>query len=49
MTRYLLSPRAKADLANIWDYTTKRWGVDRAERYLRQIRHSELELWFGDA
>lgn len=38
MTRYLLSPRAKDDLANIWDYTTKRWGVDRAERYLRQIQ-----------
>jgi toxin ParE1/3/4 len=37
MRRYVLSPRAHADLSGIWDYTAKHWGVDQAERYVRQI------------
>jgi toxin ParE1/3/4 len=35
---YVLSPRAEADLGEIWDYTQGRWGLDQAERYLRQIQ-----------
>jgi len=31
MSRYILSPRAQADLDEIWDYTAERWGVDQAE------------------
>ena len=35
---YVLSPRAQADLDEIWDHTLSRWGSDQAERYLRQIQ-----------
>jgi toxin ParE1/3/4 len=37
MTIYHLTPAARADLADIWDYTEERWGVVQAERYMRQI------------
>ena len=40
MSRYTLSPRAQADIEEIWDYTAKRWSVDQAEVYLRQIKAS---------
>ncbi|MEE8394112.1 MAG: type II toxin-antitoxin system RelE/ParE family toxin [Rhodospirillales bacterium] len=32
--RIRLSPKAKADLADIWDYSKEEWGEDRAGRYL---------------
>jgi toxin ParE1/3/4 len=35
--RYVLSPRAQADLDNIWDYSAKRWGKEQAEAYTREI------------
>ncbi|GGE22751.1 toxin ParE1 [Polymorphobacter glacialis] len=38
MTRYILSPLARADLDNIWEHTTKRWDDDQAETYLRMIQ-----------
>lgn len=38
MTRYVLSPRAQADIEDIWFYTVKHWSVDQAERYLRLIQ-----------
>jgi toxin ParE1/3/4 len=34
---YRLSPRAQADLEDIWDYTVDRWGGGQAERYVRDI------------
>lgn len=37
--RCTLSPRAELDLEEIWDYTAKRWGLDQAEIYTRQIWH----------
>ena len=37
MTAAVFSPRAKADLEDIWDYTAKRWGIAQAEAYLRQL------------
>jgi toxin ParE1/3/4 len=40
MNRYVLSPRAQADISEIWDYTAKRWGSAQAESYLRQLRSS---------
>jgi hypothetical protein len=40
MSGYLLSPRAQADLEEIWDYSEEIWGTDRAERYVR-------DLWEG--
>jgi toxin ParE1/3/4 len=31
------TPRARADLADIWDYTLGRWGVAQADQYVRDI------------
>jgi toxin ParE1/3/4 len=40
--RYVLSPRAQADMDEIWDRTAERWGTDQAEFYTRQLwRHIE--------
>jgi toxin ParE1/3/4 len=36
--RYVISPRAQADIEEIWDYTAARWDIDQAERYIRAIR-----------
>lgn len=38
MTRFVLSPRARADLDDIWRFTVERWGVDQAEDYLRRLQ-----------
>ncbi|WP_370690110.1 type II toxin-antitoxin system RelE/ParE family toxin [Phenylobacterium sp.] len=35
---YVLSPLARKDLEGIWAYSRERWGVDQAERYLRDIQ-----------
>ncbi|WP_432769393.1 MAG: type II toxin-antitoxin system RelE/ParE family toxin [Sphingopyxis sp.] len=37
MTRYLLPPAARRDIADIWLYTADRWGVDQADHYVGQI------------
>jgi toxin ParE1/3/4 len=37
MSSYIPSPRAKADLNDIWDYSLPRWGLERTERYVRDI------------
>jgi toxin ParE1/3/4 len=38
MTSYVLSPRASADIEEIWDYTERRWDADQAERYSRVLK-----------
>jgi len=38
VTRYTLTPRAQADLDEIWDYSFSQWGLDRAERYVLEIK-----------
>ncbi len=40
MTGYTLSRSAQADLAEIWDYSTRHWGEDRADRYILAIREA---------
>ncbi len=40
MSGWRLSPRARADLDEIWDYSVRHWGEERAERYMR-------DLWRG--
>jgi toxin ParE1/3/4 len=35
--RFVLSPRARADLEEIWDYTEDRWGLDQTETYTRAL------------
>ena len=37
MSRYILSPRAKADLDGIWDFTVRKWGEQQAEDYIRLL------------
>ncbi|WP_305046398.1 type II toxin-antitoxin system RelE/ParE family toxin [Geoalkalibacter sp.] len=37
MRRILLSPRAKLDLSEIWDYTLWQWGGEQAEKYVREL------------
>jgi toxin ParE1/3/4 len=37
MKGFLLSPAARADLDEIWEYTTQHWSIDQAERYIREI------------
>ncbi len=44
MTRWVLSPRARSDLDEIWDYTAERWGLDQAERYIRAIQSAVESL-----
>ena len=43
MSHFILSPLAQADLGDIWDYSAERFGLDRAEKYLREIQ-SAIEL-----
>ena len=38
MNRYVLSPRAQADVEDIWNYTAENWGEPQAERYIRQLQ-----------
>jgi toxin ParE1/3/4 len=40
MSRYLLHPGAEADLAGIWRYSVERWGEERAERYMHDLRRA---------
>jgi toxin ParE1/3/4 len=35
--RFVLKPRAHADLDEIWNYTADRWGLEQAETYIRQL------------
>ena len=37
MARFVLSPRAQADLDKIWDYSAEAWGDDRTERYIHEV------------
>ncbi len=37
MSELVLSPRAKLDLSEIWDYTLSHWGADQAEKYVRNL------------
>lgn len=37
VTSYKLRPAAQQDLENIWLDTARRWSVEQAERYIRQM------------
>ena len=37
MRRVILSPKAKVDLSQIWDYTYDEWGEEQAEKYIREL------------
>ncbi len=38
MKRYILSPEAKMDIANIRKYTSQQWGKEQTEKYTLQLR-----------
>ena len=44
---YTLSPKARADLDAIWDYTAERWGEDQADAYVRGIAKVFADLADG--
>jgi toxin ParE1/3/4 len=35
--RYVLSPAARSDLDEIWDYTEEQWSAGQADRYVREL------------
>jgi toxin ParE1/3/4 len=37
LTGYVLTPRARRDLSEIWDDTATQWGTAQADRYIRLI------------
>ena len=37
MSRLRLTPRARADLDAIWNYTAERWSIEQAETYLHAL------------
>jgi toxin ParE1/3/4 len=47
MTGYVLSPAARADLSEIWDYTARNWGATQADRYILAIRDACAALADG--
>jgi toxin ParE1/3/4 len=47
MKGYGLSPAAQADLGEIWDYSARNWGEDRADRYIQSIRDACAALVEG--
>jgi toxin ParE1/3/4 len=46
MKRYILSPEAKTDIADIRKYTTRQWGKAQMDRYTLQLR--ERMRWLAD-
>ncbi|MDP3174167.1 MAG: type II toxin-antitoxin system RelE/ParE family toxin [Phenylobacterium sp.] len=38
MGTYVLTPRARSDVAEIWDYTEATWGRSQAETYIRDLQ-----------
>jgi toxin ParE1/3/4 len=46
MKRYILSPEAKTDIANICKYTTRQWGKAQTDKYTLQLR--ERMRWLAD-
>jgi toxin ParE1/3/4 len=43
MTDHVLSPRALADIDQIWTYTAQRWDNEQADRYVRLL-HQGIEV-----
>ena len=47
MSQVVLSPKAKSDLSDIWDYTFSKWGMDQAEKYVRGLWAAMQALALG--
>ncbi len=44
MRKVILSPKAKVDLSQVWDYTCAEWGAGQAEKYIRELWAAIEEL-----
>ncbi|MCG8617150.1 MAG: type II toxin-antitoxin system RelE/ParE family toxin [Desulfobacterales bacterium] len=44
MPDYRLTPSAKSDLIEIWNYTAEIWGEKQAEKYLKDIEDTLNQL-----
>lgn len=44
MAEYRLTPAAERDLASVWTYTVRQWGVEQAERYIDFLTAAFAEL-----
>ena len=42
--KYRLTPAAKSDLLDIWNYTVKTWGEKQAENYLLDIESQLIQF-----
>jgi toxin ParE1/3/4 len=49
VTGYVLTPRARRDLSEIWDYSATQWGTAQADRYIRLIASACAALAAGRA
>jgi toxin ParE1/3/4 len=47
LTGYLVTPRARRDLGEIWDYSAEQWGTAQADRYVRLITSACTALAAG--
>jgi toxin ParE1/3/4 len=44
MKAFRVSPAARGDLEEIWNYTASRWGEEQAERYTRALAEACQDL-----
>lgn len=47
MKALAFTPAAEDDLDGIWDYSVRGWGLDQAERYIKDIRETCRALASG--
>ncbi|CAN5254506.1 type II toxin-antitoxin system RelE/ParE family toxin [soil metagenome] len=47
MTRFVLRPKARADLDGIWNDTARHWSPEQAERYIRLIMQACNDVSVG--
>jgi len=47
MMSYVLSPRAQADIDEIWEYSADRWDIEQANRYVSELRRA-IEIVASD-
>jgi toxin ParE1/3/4 len=48
VAEHCLSPAARGDLEDIFDYTVQQWGLDQALRYTQLIERACAALACGD-
>jgi toxin ParE1/3/4 len=44
MRKYRLTPTAKSDFVEIWNYSVETWGEKQAEKYLQDIEDTLNQL-----